>query len=355
MKKRLIIDNFLTNYEITDDGKIYNLKTGRELKGTYKTNEYHSVMLSINGKSRSFLVHRLVALMFCENPNNYPIVDHINRDKYDNRAENLRWVDNKLNSQNVNREKKEINSQFYQGQIDLNEWKVISKAPNYLINKNGIIINKHTRRILKYTDRNGYNRLGLNGVSYVVHRLVWETFNGPISKNQQVDHINGNKKDNRIENLRLTSSSENMKNSYRNGHKNQVKIYQYDEDGNFIQMYNTIREAAKAINGNEVAIKEASLHYYKSKGFYWLREQDKDNILNILSSWVPEGYKIIPSHPTYCINKEGKVFNKRNKNFTPIKYSTVGCFPYVIIKNKHYKIHNLLEETFGTDIALKAL
>lgn len=53
MRKKIIIDNLETNYEISDDGKIFNIKTDRQLKGTCARNEYHSVQLTINGKSRS--------------------------------------------------------------------------------------------------------------------------------------------------------------------------------------------------------------------------------------------------------------------------------------------------------------
>ena len=42
-RKKIVVNGEETNYSITTEGKIYNDKTGRELKGTYSTNEYHSV------------------------------------------------------------------------------------------------------------------------------------------------------------------------------------------------------------------------------------------------------------------------------------------------------------------------
>ena len=55
--------------------------------------------VKINGKL--YLVHRLVAETFLPNPDNKPYVDHISRNKEDNRAfENLRWVSSSQNCRN---------------------------------------------------------------------------------------------------------------------------------------------------------------------------------------------------------------------------------------------------------------
>lgn len=342
MKKSIIIDGKITNYEVSDDGKIFNIKTGKELKGTYKTNEYHSVILTIEGKNKTFLVHRLIAQAFIDNPNNYPIVDHINQNKYDNRIENLRWVDYSTNSQNVSRKKPE-KAGYWNEDFD-EHWKQLPINLDYYISDNGIVVKGKNNRIISQATRNGYKRVLINKKLFSVHRLMWEAFNGPIPDKMQVDHINGDKADNRLENLRLVSGSDNMKNAYANGHATAVKIYQFDEKGNFIADYPTIREAAKAINGNQYAIKQASDRLGTSSGYYWLREQDKDKINEIITAWVPEGFKIIPSLPTYCINKEGQIYNKRNKRLTPIHYYADGSHPYITVKGANYQIQDLMKQ-----------
>lgn len=62
-------------------------------------------------------------------------------------------------------------------------------------------------------DRGGYSQVALykdgKAKKFLVHRLVWESFNGPIPKGYEINHINEEKTDCRLENLNLMTRKEN--------------------------------------------------------------------------------------------------------------------------------------------------
>lgn len=107
---------------------------------------------------------------------------------------------------------------------------------------------------------NGYRRVKLQGVEYKEHRLIWVLFFDKQPK-QLIDHINGIKDDNRIENLREASVSQNTCNSklsVRNNtktkgvyynHKRKKYIVNCSINGNskYLGSYKTLEEAQNTI------------------------------------------------------------------------------------------------------------
>lgn len=84
--------------------------------------------------------------------------------------------------------------------------------------KDGNLLNKKTKHIYHNYDKEGYLRIRILGREYRGHRIIWELFNGPIPEGMLIDHIDGNKANNKIENLRLATRQQNNANSY--GNKN---------------------------------------------------------------------------------------------------------------------------------------
>lgn len=86
---------------LTYNGKGYFTSKEKIMRPNVLAKGYLQVSLTIDGKRKLMQVHRLVALAFIPNPNNYPQVNHINCIKCDNCVENLEWCNNSQNQKHA--------------------------------------------------------------------------------------------------------------------------------------------------------------------------------------------------------------------------------------------------------------
>lgn len=98
-EKWLPIIGYNGKYLISTYGRVKSRSNGKEtiLKSDLNSSGYHRVSLYKNGKRTRYFIHRLVAEAFVPNPENLPLVNHIDEDKENNEVTNLEWCNDSYN------------------------------------------------------------------------------------------------------------------------------------------------------------------------------------------------------------------------------------------------------------------
>lgn len=153
-------------------------------------------------------------------------------------------------------------------------WANIKNYPDYQVSNLGNVRsykNGMVKVINGWVQNTGYKTVALNNKKYSVHRLVAETFiHKPVSKNV-VNHKDGNKLNNNINNLEWCTLKENIHHAYNTGlMDNAIKqtiqrkirakqIGQFDLKDNFIQKYKGSVEAANELKSLGIRINDRNI------------------------------------------------------------------------------------------------
>lgn len=103
------LGNIYSYYLKEARGKISNIPQRILIPYRGGNNEYQMVNISLDGVSYNRLIHRLVAITWIDNPNNFPEVDHIDNNVYNNKVDNLRWCDRQFNVSRQENDKGALN------------------------------------------------------------------------------------------------------------------------------------------------------------------------------------------------------------------------------------------------------
>lgn len=172
----------------------------------------------------------------------------------------------------------------------MSNWKQHPEHDNLLISDEGNILRLKRGKwheLNQYINGRGYMRIGIadKGVSQCVHSLVAETFvknPDPINK-QYINHIDGNKLNNRADNLEWVSAGENQKHAYLIGLRSPNYIQKGMRSIMIVEtgeIFNGISECARTIDGNPAHIHgclNGSRHTHLGYHFKYAESGDCDD------------------------------------------------------------------------------
>lgn len=162
------------------------------------------------------------------------------------------------------------------------EWRAIKKFPKYEVNRDGVIRHKRIGRITKQHIKWRYYTVSLkkpqdNKLTTVfVHRCVAEAFIPNIHNYPMINHKDGNKLNNHVENLEWCTCSMNIQHAYDTGlkfppdHPYSRPVLQIDEDNNVLNKYQSINEAEKKTGIRHIGeVINGGKYRKKAGGYRW--------------------------------------------------------------------------------------
>jgi len=322
MEEWKVIEHPYNNYEISNEGNIRNIKTGYNFLLSNSGIGYIRIALHNKSITKSFLIHQLVAKYFLNDYFDKCVIHHIDGDRYNNKHYNLKCVTILENNKNkifpVYGKKYRQITQYDKNMILIKIWDKVKNIKN--VSKAGIYAALKLKKLYKnyywkyyeenndgekwielnidnikiyvssdgriktltgkitsgYKNYQGYCGFAFGKKHYSIHRLICMAFK-PLNsyENLYVNHIDGNKSNNKIENLEWVSPSQNVKKYYEINNKIKRNIFKrkvirIDVVGNEIE-YESLDIAAKLNNiknkGNIVLVCQNKRH--TAGGFKW--------------------------------------------------------------------------------------
>lgn len=291
------------NYFATRKGKIYSKHTNKYITKT-PLGKYDSVCLYKHGKKKTLTVHRLVAITYLPNLNNLPEVNHKDKNKRNNRPENLEWISRKDNVKHAS----ETGRGFSRSR------------PVYQMDMNGNII-REFKSIKQASDETGIHNRSINpvcqGKRHQAGGYRW----------RYVSDDNWQPQDNR----------------------RSKRVEQLTTNDKFIHLFKDANEAAKEVGCSAASIRSACVGSIKTlKGYHWRyrlwENKPKDPLYLESREW-----KEIPKYPGYRVAPDGRVYSDKIKDIR--RENTNGNYHQIQLchegKTKMVAVHRLVIKLYG--------
>ena len=325
-----------TFYEVSDKGRVRNKETNRLKKLQKNGSGYMKTILHIDKIQKAVFAHRLVAMAFIPNPNNYSDVNHKNKDRADNRVENLEWVTKSQNmkhshenghksfkravnqydlddnlikthesiraaAKNMNTHPRNIDRCLREGQEQYGgyKWRYANELPkkieieelrkmckennilmkelesdkNYIILSDGRVYTKLFKKFLTQAKIGNYLTVNIRDKRKRIHILIAKTFVKNPENKPIVNHKDLDKSNNDYRNLEWSTHQENMIHATKLLKKGYVGVSQYTRENKLVKSFENMRLASRETGINEHSISNVASGRRKTAGGYiWKRD-----------------------------------------------------------------------------------
>lgn len=306
--KTVVINNVEWNYEVSNLGRL-RVKSNTKIRTVTPRGGYLASTIFYENKPKTMYIQVLVATAFCHNddPVNKVQVNHINHNRHDNRAVNLEWMSPTNNTKHahqkegrkstkkavlrydldennepildsvkeydcVNSARDEFGSHLSSclkgttnsaygyfwtykdpqlhkvplSELDMLMFKQVKNHPTFLVSNDGRVYNKSRQAFLSPRLTGTYLSVVLDEKHYCIHVLVMNHFSDEPPQ-EVVNHKDGNKMNNHIDNLEHATGTNNTLHAYDTGLKQRKAVLQFDLNGNFIKEYKSATDAAEQL------------------------------------------------------------------------------------------------------------
>lgn len=264
------------DYEASRDGRIRNVKTHNVLSCT-DVHGYCQVILYKDSVQHGVYAHAVIAKAWIPNPEKKRTVNHKNHNKKDNRVENLEWATSSEQNRHKTYGVYKRDPHVLQTDHDNEEWRNASisgyMVSNYgrIKNRENVILQHNPDTKLKYIEFGVYvNKEARTKGKLYVHREVAQAFLGDLA-GKVVNHKDGNRHNNHLSNIEITTQGENVKHAYDTGLNSGRVGIKLTRSDNTVETFQSIKEAAAATGFKAESIGYASKRGTRLGGHTWER------------------------------------------------------------------------------------
>jgi hypothetical protein len=275
--------------------------------------------------------------------------DKLSSEEKEEKIKQLEIKNKEDSEEKIKREERdEIISKIDHISIKNDEWFVHPELSNYESNRNCIIRNKLTNKIVNGSKiKSGRETITINEKKHQKHRFMMECiYNIVLSRDYDIDHIDSDPSNNKLENLQILTRKEHTLKTKKCQKKDDTYINKLSKPLKYVKddkeyFFKSINDASRILGTDRKTIKNSlKLKKPDYNNRLWIQIIDTNEIKD-------EVWKTLENFDGLLISNKGRVQNKNVANQQITRGTKEGDYYIIGYKNKTYKVHQLVCMAFN--------